>query len=90
MTQVKFRLAAYTDAAGRYNPEAPRSGNEDNMFVNANLGAPEDSTFFESDKEIVLSDYGCLLVVADGMGGMNAGEVASEIAVNMVKEAFAK
>lgn len=90
MTQVKFRVAAYTDAAGRYNPDAPRNGNEDNMFVNADLGAPEGSAFFESDKETVLSDYGCLLVVADGMGGMNAGEVASEIAVNVVKEAFAK
>ncbi|MBR1927903.1 MAG: serine/threonine-protein phosphatase, partial [Bacteroidales bacterium] len=90
MTQVKFRVAAYTDAAGRYNPDAPRNGNEDNMFVNADLGAPEGAAFFESDKEIVLSEYGCLLVVADGMGGMNAGEVASEIAVNVVKEAFAK
>ena len=90
MTQVKFRVAAYTDAAGRYNPDAPRNGNEDNMFVNADLGAPEGSAFFESDKEKDLSDYGCLLVVADGMGGMNAGEVASEIAVNVVKEAFAK
>ena len=90
MTQVKFRLAAYTDAAGRYNPEAPRSGNEDNMFVNADLGAPEGSAFFESDKEMVLTEYGCILVVADGMGGMNAGEVASEIAVNVVKESFSK
>ena len=90
MTQVKFRLAAYTDAAGRYNPEAPRNGNEDNMFVNADLGAPEGSPFFESDKETVLSEYGCLLVVADGMGGMNAGEVASEIAVKVVKDAFSK
>lgn len=90
MTQVKFRVAAYTDAAGRYNPEAPRNGNEDNMFVNADLGAPEGSPFFESDKETVLTDYGCLLVVADGMGGMNAGEVASEIAVNVVKGAFSK
>ena len=90
MTQVKFRVAAYTDAAGRYNTEAPRNGNEDNMFVNADLGAPEGSPFFESDKETVLTDYGCLLVVADGMGGMNAGEVASEIAVSVVKGAFSK
>ena len=90
MTEVKFRLAAYTDAAGRYNPEVPRSGNEDNLFVNSDLGAPEGSPFFESDKETVLSDYGCLLAVADGMGGMNAGEVASEIAVNVVQEAFHK
>ena len=88
MTKVKFRLAAYTDAAGRFNPEATRNGNEDSMFINADLGAPEGSAFFESDKETSLSDIGCLLVVADGMGGMNAGEVASEIAVNVVKNAF--
>ncbi|MBR0531061.1 MAG: serine/threonine-protein phosphatase [Bacteroidales bacterium] len=90
MTQVKFKLAAYTDAAGRYNPEAPRSGNEDNMFVNADLGADTDAALFESDKEMILTEYGCLLVVADGMGGMNAGEVASEIAINIVKVAFSK
>ena len=90
MTQVKFRLTAYTDAAGRYNPDAPRNGNEDNMFVDADLGVTENGVFFESDKEIILSEYGCLLAVADGMGGMNAGEVASEIAVNVVKEAFSK
>lgn len=90
MTQVKFRLAAYTDPAGRYNPEAPRNGNEDNMLVIADLGAPEGVSYFESDKETLLTEYGCIMVVADGMGGMNAGEVASEIAVNVVKGCFSK
>ncbi len=35
-----------------------------------------------------LGDYGCLLVVADGMGGANAGEVASQIAIDTVRELF--
>ena len=90
MTEVKFRLAAYTDAAGRFNSEATRNGNEDSMFVNADLGASEGVAFFESDKETSLTDQGCLLVVADGMGGMNAGEIASEITVNVVKKDFSK
>lgn len=89
MAQVHFRLAAFTDAAGRLNFDAPRHGNEDNMYVNAMLGSPIEESFFQLDKETPVTEYGCILVVADGMGGMNAGEVASEIAVQTVREAFA-
>ena len=88
MKKYKFRLAAYTDSAGKTNPEAPRNGNEDNMFVCADLSSKNQETLFSIDKEEALSKGGCLLVVADGMGGMNAGEVASEIAINVVKESF--
>lgn len=88
MKKYKFRLAAYTDSAGKSNPEAPRNGNEDNMFVCADLSSKNQGTLFSIDKEETLSKGGCLLVVADGMGGMNAGEVASEIAINVVKESF--
>lgn len=88
MKKYKFRLAAYTDSAGKSNPEAPRNGNEDNMFVCADLSSKNQDTLFSIDKEEALSKGGCLLVVADGMGGMNAGEVASEIAINVVKESF--
>jgi protein phosphatase len=35
-----------------------------------------------------LGDYGILLVVADGMGGANAGEVASAIAVETIQNMF--
>ena len=88
MKKYKFRLAAYTDSAGKTNPDAPRNGNEDNMFVCADLSSKGQETLFSVDKEESLSKGGCLLVVADGMGGMNAGEVASEIAINVVKESF--
>jgi len=33
---------------------------------------------------------GLVFVIADGMGGANAGEVASEIAINAVKERISK
>lgn len=90
MKEIKFKLTAYTDAAGKTNSAAPRNGNEDNMYVCANLGKRNSDSPFVSDKEESLSDYGCLMAVADGMGGMNAGEVASEIAINVVKESFAE
>lgn len=88
MSQIHFRLAAFTDAAGRLNMDAPRHGNEDNMYVNAMLGSPVEESYFQLDKDTPTTEYGCILVVADGMGGMNAGEVASEIAVQTVREAF--
>lgn len=85
---MKFRLAAYTDSAGKSNPLAPRNGNEDNMFVKSDLSLKDAEYLFKADKEEALSGAGCLLAVADGMGGMNAGEVASEIAVNVIKNRF--
>lgn len=88
MKKIKFRLAAYTDAAGKRNDNPPLYGNEDNFFVDADLSNEQQGNF-SSDEERDLSDYGSLLVIADGMGGMNAGEVASEIAVRTVRECFA-
>ena len=84
---ITFRLAAWSEPAGKYNPEAPLDGNEDNWYVDDDL---QDDILnrINVDEEVKLSDCGCLLVVADGMGGMNAGEVASEIAIQTVKEYF--
>ena len=76
-----FRMAARCEAAGRPN-------NEDNYQVDANLA--DDRWGFTADKEISLGDKGALLLVCDGMGGMNAGEVASAIAVATIKEWFDK
>lgn len=65
-----------------------RTNNEDNFIVNPDLSAGEWSAPVDSETVIPLGKYGCLLVVADGMGGMNAGEVASELAVEGVRKAF--
>ena len=73
-------MAARCEAAGRPN-------NEDNYQLDSDLS---DNTWgFTADEEISLGDKGSLLVVCDGMGGMNAGEVASAIAVKTIKEYFA-
>ena len=37
MSGLQFRVAARTDAAGKYNATAPLEGNEDNMFLDADL-----------------------------------------------------
>lgn len=87
MSKLQFRLAYRTDAAGKYNPTAPLEGNEDNMFIDADLSSAEHAAPL-ADVVIDLSEKGCLMVVADGMGGMNAGEVASEIAIKTVSEYF--
>ena len=79
MASLKFRMAARCEAAGRPN-------NEDNYQLKDNLS--DDNWGFTTDKEVDLGKKGALLVVADGMGGMNAGEVASAIAVETIKEYF--
>lgn len=65
-----------------------RSMNEDNFIVSPDIinkmwFIPDDVS-----KSIRLGDYGCLMAVADGMGGANCGEVASDIAINSVKQSF--
>ena len=89
MKRIQFRLTAYTDPAGKWNEDAPNKGNEDNMFVDADLSNAAQGEF-EADKVVALSDKGMLMVVADGMGGMNAGEVASKIAIDTVERCFSR
>ena len=66
-----------------------RSNNEDNFIVNPDL-TKVDEWFAPANvaDPISLGEYGCILVVADGMGGMNAGEVASAIAVETINKEF--
>lgn len=85
--EIIIQLQAYSDAAGKYDPNAPLMGNEDNWFVDDDL-SDDIPGRFKAGKDVVLSDVGCLMVVADGMGGMNAGEVASQIAIDTVNEYF--
>jgi protein phosphatase len=64
-----------------------RDNNEDNMQVSADLSV---SPMSHTDNQLCeLGMKGALMVVADGMGGMNAGEVASQIAVDTVKDCYA-
>ncbi|MBS1753642.1 MAG: Stp1/IreP family PP2C-type Ser/Thr phosphatase [Ferruginibacter sp.] len=51
----------------------------------------EDSgTFVKIADEGINSSKGCMLLVADGMGGHNAGEVASKIAMETISEEYFK
>ena len=81
MAEVKFKLAAGT------NVGLIRQNNEDNFVVCSDLTTsewliPQAGDFAD------LGPYGALLVVADGMGGANAGEVASAIAVETIQSLF--
>lgn len=81
MKDIKFTLAARCEAAGR-------DSNEDNYQVIADIAT--DRHGFTANEELTLGSLGTLLVVCDGMGGMNAGEVASAIAVQTIKDCFCK
>lgn len=85
--KISFRIVAYTDAAGKYNPDIARSGNEDNFYVDDDLTDSLTSRVSQ-DETIQLGSLGMLMAVADGMGGMNAGEVASQIAIDTIMNAF--
>lgn len=82
MSDITFRLTGGT------NVGLVRTNNEDNFIVNADLTKKEWFIPNDASKTINLGNAGCLFVVADGMGGMNAGEVASAIAIDSVKTAF--
>lgn len=81
MSKMNIKLAAGTDVG------LVRTNNEDNYVASPDLAA-SDWTLTDAVGQTELGKYGSLLVVADGMGGANAGEVASEIAVNTIREVF--
>lgn len=71
--------------------KAARENNEDNCLVRINLLDDKvdhqgDGVFLSKCTE--LGKYGSLLILADGMGGMNAGEVASAVAVSSTSNYF--
>ena len=81
MSEISIKLAAGT------NVGLVRKNNEDNFVVNRDLCQSE-WIIPQSIEPISLGRYGSILVVADGMGGTNAGEVASAIAIETVQNAF--
>lgn len=85
MSDITFKMTAETHVG------LVRTNNEDNFIVNPDPTV-EDNWFVPADAEqvIPMGENGCILVVADGMGGMNAGEVASDLAVTSIREAFSK
>ena len=82
MNRTILNLAAMCDRAGR-------SVNQDNYYVCQDLSAESFSAVNNDDRDVILSEKGTLVVVADGMGGMNAGEVASKLVIETIKSYFA-
>ncbi len=64
-----------------------RTNNEDAVAICSDLNKHVWNQRF-TDGYVPLSSRGSLLVVADGMGGANAGEVASNLAIKSIEEAF--
>ena len=73
MTKIEYNAAFRTDRAGR-------EANQDNGFILTDIHNPETGVkAVNTDRTITPGEHGSLMVVADGMGGMNAGEKASEL-----------
>ncbi len=82
-------------------PQTPENNNETNEPVNLNVVVLSDlgnvrtnnedmGMFYKIADENVIREKGYLLLVADGMGGHNAGEVASKMAVEIISEEYFK
>ena len=76
---MNIRIAAETDKG------YVREQNEDAFCFCPDLSHPD---WERSEASIELGPNGCLLALADGIGGVNAGEVASAIAMDTVRQQF--
>lgn len=83
MSKILLDIVEICDKAGR-------PVNQDNFWVCPDVGAfiAGDTVAIDGAADLPLSDKGTLMVVADGMGGMNAGEVASHIIIDSLKRSF--
>ena len=82
MLEVKYKIAAGT------NMGLVRKNNEDNFVVCPDLKKADWRIPQAGSPYTDLGEFGALLVVADGMGGANAGEVASAITVETIQQSF--
>lgn len=78
---VSFKMFAGTHVGLREN-------NEDNFTVCPDLTCDVWTVPACHQDTIQLGERGCVMVVADGMGGQNAGEVASAMAIAVIQELF--
>jgi serine/threonine protein phosphatase PrpC len=76
--EIRLRLFGRTDVG------QIREHNEDNFLI-ADL-TRRSRSLMESDREQVVGERGTVLGVCDGMGGAAAGEVASQLAVDIIYE----
>lgn len=82
MSDITFKMTAFSHVG------LVRTNNEDSFIVNPDLTAKDWKAPSDPESVLTLGKNGCVMIVADGMGGMNAGEVASAIAVNTISAAF--
>lgn len=78
---MKINLCAISDVG------IERTNNEDVVAICPDLSKPEWDSF-STGGYITLSSFGTIAIVADGMGGANAGEIASSLVVKKIESLF--
>ena len=78
---LKIMLTGVTDVGHH------REVNEDGFALCLDAANP-DWTLTQTESPVILPDSGSVIIVADGMGGAAAGEVASAIAIETVEQLF--
>ena len=71
--------------AAKTDPGKERDQNEDAFIFCPDLSSPD---WTHNRASVTLGPYGCLLCVADGIGGANNGETASKLATDSIKRSF--